>query len=820
MNHLKEYGTKLIDLGYQIIPIVYKKKYPPIKEWQKTKATPEMVDEWVRAGHKGIGILCAQVPCVDIDVKNKELSMWMADRVQEIAGTGPIRVGLAPKTLLPFKTLKGFSKMSSKKIEDLKGDLHQVEILGIGNQFVAFGVHPCGKEYVWDVPLNEIAWGDLPTLGRVQAEKIIEVFHNRCFELGWKVQGALASIYDAENLPPDDGTKEALDKAAHNIGYLMGSTKDALTGSSPFPEVEGGAGVGKDAAVPYQSFEEWDAQQDVDPGRLQLEDYVIKKALDDVDPEKLDYDGWLKVGMAIYHQLGADGGKDVWTEWSERDKPRFDPGAIDEKWSTFKPAPGRRPTTFRTVLKMAEKTRKEQDVLQEYIDRYVYIESEDTVHDLYGPPHKSSPALKNFRTRTASDELEIDVPRPLKDDPDRVVPKKIPVCVIWLKNDEKKWVSGETYYPNNGMGSRIKSVGEYDYLNTFRMPTFPAPVDTAELDVVNIQKALIQPFFNHMAYLFPIKEEREWFINWMALNLQHPDRRCKVTPLHISLHHGTGRGWLVSLLGKLLGSWNCTKTKMTDIVEGAWGNYLDKSLLCCVEEVHEGNKPYEVSEALRDILTEDTLQLNVKYGGIETKRVFTNFFFMSNRADALILKDTDRRINVFKMVDGPRDKEYYMALYKWSKGKGEGTDDEVATPGVAALWHWLASRDLSGFNWQTSIKSDSRNSLIVNSENKVEMYFREIMKEYPFGVITVKALKSIMGRQAESEEDDPWQFEGPKIDRQMAKMLQQIGWRAGGLTRVNSVLHRYWWDGKTDIRELNYVRNAIREMYKWNCIQN
>jgi len=801
MNHLEKYGPILINQGYKIVPIVHREKRPGIKNWQKLEATIANIPEWVAKGYTGVGILAANCPAVDLDIKNKELCIWMKDRVQEIAGIGPIRVGLAPKALLPFKNLRSFRKMSSKKIVDPQGVSHCVEILGAGGQFVSFGIHPqTNKEYYWDVPLDEIAWDDLPTLGRVQAEQIIEVFHNRCFELGWKVQG-----FTVTHDPKKD------------VGLLAGSAKDALTGSTPFPEVEGEAGVGKDAAAPYQSFEEWDMQQDLDPGRLQLERYVIDRALTDVDPAELDYEGWLKVGMAIYHQLGADEGKDVWSAWSERDTARFDPGAIDEKWKTFKPAPGRRPTTFRTVLKMAEKTRKERDVLKEYLDRYVYVESEDTVHDLYGPPHKSSPPLKNFRTRTASDELELEVSRPLKDDPDRVVPKSFPVCAIWLKSDDKKWVSGETYYPNNGMGSRIIAVRGYDYLNTFRMPSFPTPTTSL---VENSNKLVIEPFLTHMNYLFPIQEEREWFIDWMALNLQHPDRRCKVTPLHISLHHGTGRGWLVSLLGKLLGHWNCTKTKMSDIVEGTWGNYLDRSLLCCLEEVHEGNKPYEVSEALRDILTEDTLQLNVKYGGIETKRVFTNFFFMSNRADALILKSEDRRINVFKMIDPPRGSEYYKKLYGWSKGRGEGTDDEVATAGVCALWHWLVGRDLSGFNWQSSIKSDSRNSLIANSENKVEMYFREIMAEYPFGVITVKALKSIMGRQAESEEDDPWQFDGPKIDRQLTKMLQQIGWRVGGLMRVNRVLHRYWWDSKTDIRIPNYVRNSISAMYKWNCIQN
>lgn len=61
-------------------------------------------------------------------------------------------------------------------------------------------------------------------------------------------------------------------------------------------------------------------------------------------------------------------------------------------------------------------------------------------------------------------------------------------------------------------------------------------------------------------------------------------RRCKVTPLHISIAHGTGRGWIVELMSKLLGQWNCTKTKMSTLCGegdgGAFQDYLDKSLFC------------------------------------------------------------------------------------------------------------------------------------------------------------------------------------------------------------------------------------------------
>jgi len=842
MTHMKEHGLELIKQGYKIIPIVHKKKFPPIKGWQNVESTASDVYQWLKHGYAGVGVLCKNTPAVDLDIRDKKLTLWMIDQVAEIAGKGPVRVGRSPKALLPFKTLKPFRKLASKKFVDPDDQweegvhpktglpmykTHQVETLGDGEQFVAYGIHPdTDKPYKWSESLVDINRDDLPTLGRVQAKEIINVFEQRCTEMGFKLVQK-AGTRDQCLTNPDPFQNGAFSKGIqtwteaettpgvkiHSPARLTtpAATPPPLQPARPPtlpPTTHGDGGAGHGAAAPPLSFAEWDRKQILDPGRLQITDATVRTALSSVDASQLDYFAWCKVGMALYHQFdGSQEGFVFWDEWSAIDAGRYESDGMVDKWKTFSTSPGQVPITFRSVLKMSEAGRKENDVLGEYVDRYVYVESEGTVHDLYGPPHKPNPPIKNFRERTANDEMEILVAAPLKDDPDRHIPKMYPVCVLWLKHDERKWVSNHIYVPNDGTGPRIVESGGYNYLNTFRMPEFPRPTV--------LKAEMLDVFWRHMDYLFPINDEREWFISWMALNLQHPDRRCKVTPLHISLHHGTGRGWLVTLMGQLLGHWNCTKTKMSDVIEGSWGNYLDKSLLCCIEEVHEGNKPYAVGETLRDILTEDTLQLNVKYGGIETKRVYTNFFFMSNRADALVLTETDRRINVFRNDSPPKDKEYYTALYKWSKGKSDASGAEIPSVGVCALWHWLMDRDLGGFNWQTPIKSDSRRNLIANSDNKVETLFKEVIKEMPGRVITLKILKQIMMIKAELEGDDPWQYETSKIDRQLTKMLQQKGAVARGVVKVTRQLHRPWTFGYPGTNPGNVPQQEIKDLQNW-----
>jgi len=79
----------------------------------------------------------------------------------------------------------------------------------------------------------------------------------------------------------------------------------------------------------------------------------MKAYLDHVDPEGMDYDGWLQVGMAICHETGgSDEGYELWDKWSECSE-KHNNTEMPGKWESFKKPRGGRPITFRTVRNMA-----------------------------------------------------------------------------------------------------------------------------------------------------------------------------------------------------------------------------------------------------------------------------------------------------------------------------------------------------------------------------------------------------------------------------------------------------------------------------------
>jgi hypothetical protein len=69
---------------------------------------------------------------------------------------------------------------------------------------------------------------------------------------------------------------------------------------------------------------------------LDITDVEVDATLSAYPATGLDYDAWLKCGMALYHQfLGSKVGFARWVAWSKLDAERFDDGEMKAKWKSF-----------------------------------------------------------------------------------------------------------------------------------------------------------------------------------------------------------------------------------------------------------------------------------------------------------------------------------------------------------------------------------------------------------------------------------------------------------------------------------------------------
>ncbi|GAA5661945.1 hypothetical protein Brsp07_00407 [Brucella sp. NBRC 14130] len=137
--------------GYKPIPVHGKR--PQLKGWQQLSPTPASIDAWERgyADHANTGILTGEVVAIDIDAANPDASERLIAELLKIPGAmqAPCRTGRAPKCLFVFRASEP-RKKATTQVYLVNGEKCQVEVLGEGQQFVAYGIHPDTQQpYTW-----------------------------------------------------------------------------------------------------------------------------------------------------------------------------------------------------------------------------------------------------------------------------------------------------------------------------------------------------------------------------------------------------------------------------------------------------------------------------------------------------------------------------------------------------------------------------------------------------------------------------------------------------------------------------------------------
>lgn len=203
-SHFQDHGRALLGNGYLIIPIKPGHKRPALDNWQTARLGAADLSRY--ASH-GVGVLCGQgaqpIAAIDIDTTDEFLASRFTAWCQEHLGLTAERVGNAPKILLAYRAeQEGWGKATGAWFEDLAGDKHRLEVLGKGQQFVAYHIHPdTGRPYEWvDLfgGLDAMHASDLPVITAAQVEEALQVFEVMAAEVGMvKVIAARKKAPDA-----------------------------------------------------------------------------------------------------------------------------------------------------------------------------------------------------------------------------------------------------------------------------------------------------------------------------------------------------------------------------------------------------------------------------------------------------------------------------------------------------------------------------------------------------------------------------------------------------------------------------------------------
>lgn len=319
-DYFKRDGRALLANGYLIVPIKPGEKRPALNGWQKARLSTADLARY--PGH-GVGVLCGQganpIVGIDIDISHPAINAAVIDWCREHLGPTCERVGSAPRVMLVYRAASsGWTKGSSVSFFDPedaekgngKRNEQRVEVLGLGQQFVAYAEHPdTGKPYEWvDFfgGINAVSAQELPQVDESQVEALMD-----------EVARLVRATAGLEVLSEGEGTWASTDD-----DWLL--------------NLSGPVGLALEKSVEYLGY------------------------VDNADGG-VDFDTWLRAGMALHHEHG-DAALDAWLQWGAKSS-KFDERDARRRWASFGRTSGSS-TTMRWLIKIANQAKGDIDADQ------------------------------------------------------------------------------------------------------------------------------------------------------------------------------------------------------------------------------------------------------------------------------------------------------------------------------------------------------------------------------------------------------------------------------------------------------------------------
>lgn len=649
---IKTAAMTLHENGYAVLPIKPGTKHPAdLSGWQSMQLGETVYKAWAsndRAGH-GVGIRLGNgVYALDVDVLDAELSDLIRDDAELELGYAPVRVGLAPKFAMLFRSEDEIRKHKVHLVAP-DGAKHAVELLGKGQQIVAYGVHPdTGSPYTWSdcEPLG-VAVADLPKVSIAELR-------------AWMTRSLTALLPD---------------------GWAV----EKMTG-----------------------FDEHDAQEDEDDFMadlpLAIDGGEVAEALGLYSAAGLGYEDWLRVGMALHHQYrGGAEGMALWDDWSKASDD-YDHAEIKAKWRGFGSGGGRS-VTFASVLKITNAIKREAQSEQAAVAAVSWSEQIKACQDAAELRGSIAAGISTDKTvdKLAFSELcmvwqarykELKGVRiPIADIRSLLRPKRERVTTssedlpewlhgwVWVtdrdkfyRKDSHEWLTAQSF---NAKYTRMIPPGEdgetnpsaaynaalHEYkidtvtaamyaphlddrfefngieaVNTFRPSSVPPcdPIDADGAAAIDVVRA-------HVAHIMGGEDERQAaFIDWMAWVVQNPGRKMRYVPI-IKGIQGDGKSVLGELLGHVMGGEN-VRVISTQAVSSQFNGWAEGMCVGVLEEVRMvGHSRHDVINAVKPLITNDIIAVHKK--GIEQYNAINtaNYIAFTNHADAIPVGDSDRR---------------------------------------------------------------------------------------------------------------------------------------------------------------------------------
>ncbi|MGL4516782.1 MAG: DUF5906 domain-containing protein [Shewanella sp.] len=542
--------------------------------------------------------------------------------------------------------------------------------------------------------------------------------------------------------------------------------------------------------------------------------------------ETSESEDWLRVGMAIKHQLG-DAGWPLFDEFSRRCPEKYDEVMNRRRWNSFK-TEGKDPVTFASVIKLAggavatakiegehikQQLAEAADVgqLEELLKRAANLRMDKiaeeaflkTVQAKYTALTGSKPSLPTIRK-------EIKTKRVSKLSGDFV--DEYVYCTSageWMHRESKSAMKSHAFDVVNNRRTPPDNDGNKQSATTYAMDRvepvdstmyFPAAAETFEragLRYLNMYRApeietvpvgttdIVERVKGHIAHLLADKREQDILIDYLAHNVQNPGVK-KEWAIVLQGVQGDGKSFFAEMMSHVMGS-NNVRIMGVETLESPFTGWATGQCMTFIEELKLDNlRKYEVLNKLKMYVSNPTVEEHKKGKDPHTVVNTTNYIALTNFKDAIPIDTTDRR--------------YCILFSRWQQ-KGALVAFKEANPGYypelyaamranfGELRQWLLEHEISAEFVEASTAPDtnakemmtelSKSSSQIAVEEGIE-HFKAQIELDDGGTIDVTWL-SKLAKDA-SAFDDKWEDFPAKSALKNA--LLNAGWELVGRKRT------------------------------------
>lgn len=229
----------------------------------------------------------------------------------------------------------------------------------------------------------------------------------------------------------------------------------------------------------------------------------------------------------------------------------------------------------------------------------------------------------------------------------------------------------------------------------------------------------VTPFLELFDFVFKeaSDEFKRWALQWFAYPIQNPGTKL-FSALVVIGGQGTGKTFLGQLISKIYGD-NAVVIG-EDQLHSQFNAWLANRQFILAEEVTGKHATRRDAERLKLLITSKQLVVNQKHAPTYEAEGVANFYFTSNRPDALHIEYNDRRYAVVETPTEGRAESFYRHLDKWQQNPDN----------IAALHYYLAEEvDCAAFNPNAPAPSSTAKvEMIRVGENPVEEWLSRVVE--------------------------------------------------------------------------------------------